>query len=56
MQQWVTMLAQRLWGERRRVRVVDGSVITEPGATGSTWRLHYSIRLPFDTAALLAVR
>jgi hypothetical protein len=33
-------------GRRRRVRVVDGSVITEPGATGSTWRLHYSISLP----------
>ncbi len=43
-QQWVTMLPQPLWGERRRV--VDGSVITEPGASGSTWRLHYSVSLP----------
>ena len=30
----------------RRVRVVDGSVVREPGATGSQWRLHYSIALP----------
>ncbi len=24
-------------------RFIDGSVVKEPGATGSTWRLHYSI-------------
>jgi Transposase DDE domain len=29
-----------------RVRVVDGSTVSEPGATGSTWRLHYSTQLP----------
>ncbi len=29
-----------------RVRVVDGSIVNEPGATGSTWRLHYAMRLP----------
>jgi hypothetical protein len=46
MHQWMTAPARRLWSERRRVRVVDGSVITEPGATGSTWRLHYSVNLP----------
>ncbi len=28
------------------VRVIDGSVICEPGPTGSQWRLHYSLRLP----------
>jgi len=28
------------------VRVVDGSVVSEPGPTGSQWRLHYSLRLP----------
>lgn len=46
MRQWMMVLGQKLWSERRRVRVVDGSVITEPGATGSTWRLHYSVSLP----------
>lgn len=30
----------------RRLRVVDGSVVSEPGPTGSQWRLHYAIGLP----------
>jgi hypothetical protein len=30
----------------RRMRVVDGSVVHEPGPTGSQWRLHYAIGLP----------
>ena len=30
----------------RRLYAVDGSVISEPGATGSQWRLHYAIALP----------
>lgn len=29
----------------RRVRLMDGSSVSEPGATGSTWRLHYSLNL-----------
>ena len=28
------------------VRVVDATEVLEPGATGSTWRIHYSLRLP----------
>lgn len=28
-----------------RVRVVDASIVSEPGATGSNWRLHYSLQL-----------
>lgn len=28
-----------------RVRIVDGSSISEPGSTGSDWRLHYSFNL-----------
>ncbi len=28
-----------------RVRAVDASIISEPGATGSDWRLHYSLQL-----------
>ena len=27
------------------VRLIDGSVVCEPGATGSTWRLHYALNL-----------
>lgn len=30
----------------RRVRVVDATLIKEPGPTGSQWRLHYSLQLP----------
>lgn len=30
----------------RRIRLVDGSMVSEPGDTGSQWRLHYSIGLP----------
>ena len=29
----------------KRVRLIDGSVVCEPGATGSTWRLHYALDL-----------
>ena len=28
-----------------RVRLIDGSSVCEPGATGSTWRLHYALNL-----------
>lgn len=34
-----------LWADRR-IRLVDGSIIKEPGVTGSQWRLHYSVGLP----------
>jgi len=30
----------------RRVRVVDATTISEPGNTGTDWRLHYVLRLP----------
>jgi RNase P protein component len=30
----------------RQLRVVDGSIVREPGVTGSQWRLHYAIALP----------
>lgn len=29
-----------------RMRVVDGTVVKEPGKTGSEWRVHYAIELP----------
>lgn len=53
--EWFRWMAERM-GERlsgasrevlpgRRVRLVDASVVCEPGATGSTWRLHYMLDL-----------
>jgi hypothetical protein len=54
---WFEWLAQQLRAEQpdegtqgllggRQLRVVDGSVVREPGVTGSQWRLHYAIALP----------
>lgn len=53
---WLQTLCQHLWKDNGvdltpaiagyPVRVVDGSVVKEPGKTGSQWRLHYSLRLP----------
>jgi len=55
-EEWLQHLCQALLVEsgvrwcgpqpRRRLRAVDGTVIKEPGPTGSHWRLHYSLRLP----------
>jgi len=45
--------------QRWRVRVIDGSIVKEPGRTGSQWRLHYSLQLPSmicDHLSLTAVR
>jgi len=30
----------------RRLRVIDATTVQEPGATGTSWRVHYSILLP----------
>ncbi len=30
----------------RNVRALDGTVVEEPGRTGSSWRVHYSLQLP----------
>ena len=34
------------WPFAYRLRVIDATDISEPGSTGTDWRLHYSIRLP----------
>ena len=46
MEQWVEKRPAAIFGEGFHLRVIDGSTIQEPGATGSTWRVHYSIGLP----------
>lgn len=30
----------------RRIRVVDATNVTEPGSTGTDWRIHYTLQLP----------
>ena len=53
---WLRQLCQRLWKENgvdlepalkgRPVRLVDATIVREPGKTGGQWRVHYSMRLP----------
>ena len=54
---WFEWMAQQLRGAQsadrtqgllagRQLRAVDGSIVREPGVTGSQWRLHYAIGLP----------
>jgi hypothetical protein len=55
--EWLRWLAVELLARRRvemevpgwvrdyRVRSVDASVVSEPGSTGTDWRLHYSLEL-----------
>ena len=53
---WLKHLCQLLWKANGvnlepvlsgyPVRLVDATVVKEPGKTGSQWRIHYSMRLP----------
>lgn len=53
---WLRQLCQKLWQDNgvnlepalkgQPVRLVDATVVKEPGKTGSQWRIHYSMRLP----------
>lgn len=51
-EQWLRWMAEQLWRQSRpaaasdrRVRVVDATVVHEPGPTGSLWRIHYCLNL-----------
>ena len=46
--QWLSAAGQPLAGRRVRLRLMDASVITRPGSTGTDWRVHLS----FDVGAL----
>jgi hypothetical protein len=46
MQEWVAWQPVSIFGSEWRVRVVDGTRLKEPGPTGSSWCVHYSIELP----------
>ena len=37
---------QGQWPGGYRYRIIDATVVNELGATGSSWRIHYSLRLP----------
>jgi len=38
--------SEHVFGTNRRVRLVDATMISEPGPTGSSWRINYAIELP----------
>jgi len=46
MSHWVARSPRGVFEGRWQVRVVDGTHVTEPGPTGSSWRLHYAVDLP----------
>jgi len=46
MKDWVAKQPSAIFGKEFRIRIIDATTIQEPGSTGSTWRLHYSIGLP----------
>ena len=46
MLKWIDKQPSAVFDEHLNIRIIDGSSIQEPGATGSTWRIHYSICLP----------
>jgi hypothetical protein len=46
MKDWVTKQPSVIFGEDLCIRVIDATTVQEPGSTGSTWRIHYSIELP----------
>lgn len=46
MKTWDIRPPADVFGPNRRVRVVDGTRVKEPGPTGSSWCIHYSIDLP----------
>jgi hypothetical protein len=53
---WLRDLCQQLWKENgvrldpgllgHPLRLLDATMVREPGKTGSQWRIHYSLRLP----------
>jgi len=52
-EEWLRWLAEQIRGTRglpmesqgRAVRVVDGTSVSEPGSTGTDWRVHYVVNL-----------
>lgn len=46
MVKWIDKQPSAVFNKDLNIKIVDGSTIQEPGATGSTWRIHYSICLP----------
>jgi hypothetical protein len=46
MERWLDKEPAAIFAENLRMRIMDGTTVQEPGSTGSTWRIHYSIGFP----------
>ena len=46
MRDWIERQPPAIFGRELHIRIIDGSTVQEPGSTGSSWRIHYSISLP----------
>lgn len=46
MTSWVQRAPERVFGSHWRMRLVDATRVAEPGPTGSSWCIHYSVQLP----------
>jgi hypothetical protein len=46
MEKWFPQVRPSLLDGPKRVRIVDGTNVQEPGSKGTSWRIHYSIELP----------
>lgn len=43
---WIPRRPVAVFGDRWRIRLVDGTRVKEPGPTGSSWCVHYAVDLP----------
>jgi hypothetical protein len=55
MERWIVKHPHSVFGKEWNVRVVDGTQVKEPGPTGSSWRIHYSVGLPSLRCAAVEV-
>jgi hypothetical protein len=46
MERWLDKEPAAIFAQNLRMRIIDGTTVQEPGSTGSTWRIHYSIGFP----------
>ena len=46
MDSWAHPRIYGVLGHEMRIRIIDGSTVQEPGSTGTSWRIHYSLGFP----------
>jgi Transposase DDE domain len=53
---WMGDNPQTVFGIDRCIRLIDGTRVCEPGPTGSSWCIHYSVELPSLTCNEIFIR